>query len=219
MANLSYIETDFITFSEQNTIAEVMAYFERTGVSHCYIVDKYQIFVGTIAFKDLLVVENQRQTLGNIRYLFQYFYAEEDQNNIDLLGLFITNETAVLPVVKRHKIIGNITLSSVLEDVKNNPVFDGSATSFLISKEEKDYTMSEIVQIVESHNGKVLGVFLMEISEGEVQLLVKCKVKNINELLQSFRRYDYKILSKHKEDIYFEEVKENAHYLEKYLNL
>ncbi len=219
MANLTYIETDFRTFSEQNTIAEVMAYFEQSGVSHIYIVDEDQVFVGTLAFKDLLDVENQRQTLDNVRYLFERFYAEEHKNKIDLLSLFITHQTTVLPVVKRHKIIGSIQLSSILQNVQNIPVFDTSTTSFLISKEEKDYTMSEVVQIVESYNGKVFGVFLMKISEGVVTLLVKCKVKNINELLQSFRRYDYEILSKHQEDIYIEDVIENSHYLEKYLSL
>ncbi len=218
MRDLSHINTHFITFSEQNSVAEVMDYFKKTDASHSFIIDENQVFIGAIAYKELLTVEEQQQKLKDIRYLFQYFYAEKDHNEMDLLSLFITNEATILPVTQRHKIIGVISLTAVLEKAKSSPVFDTTATSLLISKEVNDYTMSEVVQIIENYNGKALGVFLTEIFEAKAYVFVKCKTKNINELLQAFRRYEYQIISRHQEDIYLEDVEENSKYLEKYLS-
>ncbi len=218
MIDLSHINIDFVTFSEQDTISEAIRHLEQTGVSHIYVVDKDDFFVGVVAYDELLEVENQEQGLKEVHYLFQHFSVEEYQNEMDLLSLFIINEATVLPVVKHHKIIGSISLSSVLESARNIPFFDTEGTSFLISKEEKDYTLSQVVQIVESCGGKILGVFLVRIFEGRAYILIKSSIDNINEVLQAFRRYEYQILSNHQEDTSFEDIEENSKYLEKYLS-
>ncbi len=41
----------------------------------------------------------------------------------------------------------------------------------------------------------------------------------MNEIIQSFRRYDYEIISEHFEDNYINTLKERSDYLDKYLNI
>ena len=41
----------------------------------------------------------------------------------------------------------------------------------------------------------------------------------INEIIQTFRRYNYEIISEHQEDAYIENLKERSDYLDKYLNI
>ena len=42
---------------------------------------------------------------------------------------------------------------------------------------------------------------------------------SINEIVQTFRRYNYDIISKHEEDNYLSALKERSEYLEKYLSI
>jgi hypothetical protein len=78
-----------------------------------------------------------------------------------------------------------------------------------------DYSMSQITQIV-SNNGKLLGLFISEMNSIEVTMKISLgAIKNY----QSFRRYNYEIISEHQEDNYINSLKERSDYLDKYLNM
>jgi hypothetical protein len=79
--------------------------------------------------------------------------------------------------------------------------------------------MSQIAQIVESNNGKILGLFVSEASNDKVQVTVKTTLVGLNEIIQTFRRYNYEIISEHNEDDYLNNLKERSEYLDKYLNI
>jgi hypothetical protein len=89
----------------------------------------------------------------------------------------------------------------------------------IIKKGVLDYSISQIVQIVESNNGKLLGLFVSETDLSTIQITLKISVGAMNEIIQTFRRYNYEIISEHKEDNYINTLKERSDYLEKYLNI
>jgi hypothetical protein len=53
--------------------------------------------------------------------------------------------------------------------------------------------MSQITQIVESNNGKLLGLFISESDVNSIEVTMKISLGAINEIIQSFRRYNYEI--------------------------
>ena len=79
--------------------------------------------------------------------------------------------------------------------------------------------MSEIAQIVESNNGKLLGLFISESTVNTVQVTVKISVGAMNDIIQTFRRYNFEIISDHQEDLYISKLKERSDYLNKYLSI
>jgi hypothetical protein len=52
-----------------------------------------------------------------------------------------------------------------------------------------------------------------------IQATLKIGLGSVNELIQSFRRYEYEIISDHDEDNYWNNLKERSDYLDKYLNI
>jgi hypothetical protein len=79
--------------------------------------------------------------------------------------------------------------------------------------------MSQITQIVESNNGKLLGLFISESDVTSVEVTLKITLGAMNEIIQTFRRYNYEIISEHQEDNYINNLKERSEYLDKYLNI
>ena len=77
-----------------------------------------------------------------------------------------------------------------------------------------------IVTIIsESNNGKLLGLFVSEADNEKIQVTIKMTLGAMNEIIQSFRRYNYDIVSEHHEDDYLNNLKERSEYLDKYLNI
>ena len=79
--------------------------------------------------------------------------------------------------------------------------------------------MGQITQIVESNNGKLLGLFVSEADAENIQVTIKISLGVMNEIIQTFRRYNYEIVSEHFEDNYINTLKERSDYLDKYLNI
>ena len=89
----------------------------------------------------------------------------------------------------------------------------------IVEKNSSDYSMSQITQIVESNNGKLLGLFISNVENDNVQVTVKITLGAMSEIIQTFRRYNYEIISEHQEDNYLNALKERSDYLDKYLNI
>jgi len=72
---------------------------------------------------------------------------------------------------------------------------------------------------VESNNGKLLGMFVSSAEADKIQITVKIALGSLNDIIQTFRRYNYEIISEHQEDNYLNALKERSDYLDKYLNI
>ena len=77
----------------------------------------------------------------------------------------------------------------------------------------------EVTQIVETNGGKILGIYISEKQDGFVQITLKVISNEINEIMHTFRRYNYEIISTHENDIYLEDLKNRSEYLQKYLEM
>ena len=86
-------------------------------------------------------------------------------------------------------------------------------------KNTNDFTFSQITQIIESNDAKILGLFISYSDTETTQITVKITLSNFNEIIQTFRRYNYTILSEHQEDSYLNSLKERSDYLDKYLSI
>jgi hypothetical protein len=78
--------------------------------------------------------------------------------------------------------------------------------------------MSQITQIVESNNGKLLGLFISESDVNSIEVTMKISLGAINEI-SNLSEYNYEIISEHQEDNYINSLKERSDYLDKYLNV
>jgi CBS domain-containing protein len=219
METIPYILKEFKAFTTHTKIADVKLLFRETTYSHFPIVENNHL-LGLIPEIDIRSIFEDDKELGNFQYLFQLFFTEEDNNLLEILKIFAANETNLTPVINDKKeYLGYCDLIDILHVYNNTPFLKNEGTVLGIEKNLTEYSFSEICQIVESNNGKVLGIFISEADATSVKITLKFFAQDVNDIIQSFRRYNYKVLSKHKEDFYLEDLKERSNYLQKYLNI
>jgi len=219
METTPYILKEFKAFTTHTKIAEVKLLFSETTYSHFPIVENGHL-LGLISELDILGIFEDEKKLSNFQYLFQLFFTEEENNLLGILKIFAANETNLIPVINEKKeYLGYCDLIDILHVYNNTPFLKNEGTVLGIEKNLTEYSFSEICQIVESNNGNVLGIFITETNSTSVKIIIKFYAEDVNEIIQSFRRYNYQVLSKHKEDFYLEDLKERSNYLQKYLNI
>jgi hypothetical protein len=219
METTPFILNEYKAFSLQTKIAEAKLLFNETTFC-CFPIVENSHLIGVIAENDIEGIDDISASLDNYQYLFNHFFIEEGANLLDIIKNFAKNEANIAPVLNsKHEYIGYYDLTEVLSSFNQTPFLNHEGVVLLIEKEIRDYSLSEVCQIVESNNGKISGVFISESNATKVKITVKFNAQDVNEIIQSFRRYDYQVLSNLEEDFYLEDLKDRSKYLRKYLNI
>lgn len=213
-----YITTDFSAISGAETIATVQEFFEEQPFSHFPVVEQ-GLFIGCISLEDLKTFDANTSVLAN-RYTLESFFVRTTTIWLDVLEVFSKNHTNLVPVLdETNAYVGYYELEDIIKFFSATPFLKEPGGIIVVQQSVLDYSMSQITQIVESNNGKILGLFLSESTVHSVQITIKISLGAINDIIQTFRRYNYEIISEHQEDNYINNLKERSDYLDKYLNI
>jgi Mg/Co/Ni transporter MgtE len=176
-------------------------------------------FIGLLGEADLDSFQ-ETSLVEEFRYQLESFSVREDASWLDILEGFTQNEANLMPVIDaQEQVLGYYDLSDVVGIFTEMPFFTEPGAVLVIAKAIQDYSFSEIAQIVEGNNTKLLGAFITKMTNETVQITLKMNGQNINEVIQTFRRYRYNILFGNMEDRFLEELKQRSNYLDKYLNV
>ena len=214
-----YILNEIKPLHLKNSVAEAIHLFNDFPITHFPVIENNKL-LGSFAEDDIRTAENTNQELVENAHLLNSFFADKKATVLELLKIFADNDTNIIPVLDDDKnYLGYYDLRDVLDVFSTNPFMIEESETLIVEKLENEYSMSEISQIVESNNGKLLGLYVSEKKGDITQITLKIISKDISEIMHTFRRYEYKIISVHENDIYLEDLKNRSEYLQKYLEM
>lgn len=217
-ALLDYISNDIKALNSQESIENAQLFFEEVPFSHFPVVDE-SIYLGSIAAEDVETFDADKK-ISNYKYALDGFFARTNMIWLDVMEVFARNQTNILPVLDlNNKYVGYFEMTDIIKFFNETPFLKELGSIIIIEKKLSDYSMGQIIQIVESNNGKMLGAFISESTFEKIQITIKIATGALNEIIQTFRRYEYEIISEHQDDNYLINLKERSDYLEKYLNI
>lgn len=215
----NYINKDFKYLSIDQPVSEVKKFFQILPFTHFPVVDN-GLLAGMIAQYDISNLSDNEATLAQYKHLFKFYKSDQPESCIELIHLFALYNTDILPVTdKDNMYLGYFELDEILRLFYKTPFISQSSITLLIETNLNNYSMGEIAQIVESNNVKLLGLYISKVKEDRIQITLRIEGEDINEVIQSLRRYEYTIITQNEEDILIDEIKDRAAYLEKYLNI
>ena len=213
-----YINNDYKALSSSESIETVRLLFEEIQYSHFPVVEE-SVYIGSIAAEDVETYDSDK-TIASYRYGLDGFYARTNMIWLDVLEVFARHQANLIPVLdEKNQYVGYYEISDIIKFFNETPFLKEQGGTIVVEKPIIDYSMGQIVQIVESNNGKLLGAFVSQSTVDTIQVTIKIAIGSINEIIQTFRRYEYEILSEHQEDNYMTNLKERSEYLDKYLNI
>ena len=218
MNTQQYIINDIKPFNVSANILEVQNVFNQLTYSHIPV-KKEEVYLGSISENDAHCFEGTKQINDYIHSL-EPFFVREHTNWLDILEAFAIHNSNIMPVLSRdNQYIGYYELSDIMYLFNNTPFLNEAGGIIVVEKGHKEYSFSEICQIVESNDAKILGVFISKMNNEIVQATIKIGHTGMNAIVQTFRRYGYHVTSSHEEDKFLEDLKDRSNYLDKYLNI
>jgi hypothetical protein len=214
----SHIIHTIPVFDVQEMLAEPIHFFKNSTYSHVAVTEDQKL-LGLLSENDLEAFEED-QKISSFKTNLESFFALRETSWLDVLELFSRNEANLLPVLDEEAhVMGYYDLHDFVGVFIDTPFFKEPGAILVVAKGIKDYSFSEIAQIVESNNTKLIGAFITESRSEVVQITIKIGMNNFNEVVNTFRRYNYSILFGNKADQFLEDLKERSDYLDKFLNV
>ncbi|QDO92914.1 CBS domain-containing protein [Formosa sediminum] len=214
-----YIINDIKPLSTSDKISDMQLLFNQLTFTHIPVKNSDDRYIGCLSETDAYCFEKDK-LLSDYSYAAEGFFVRENANWLDVLEIFAQNATNIMPVLNaENRYLGYYELNDIIALFHQTPFFAEDGGTLVIEKGLDDYSFSEISQIVESNKGKLLGAFISKMENDLVQLTLKIGNSSLNDIIQTFRRYDYNIISGHEDDSYIESLKDRSNYLTKYLNM
>lgn len=219
MNNLtSYINNEIKPLKHTQTIANAQDLFLDIPYTH-FPVTEEGIYMGCIS-KENAELLNSEALINDSRFNFDRFFVRENMIWLDVLEIFAKNDSNIIPVLDtKNTYLGYYELEDVIRFLHETPFLKEEGGIIVVEKEIDKFSMSQVAQIIESNNAKILGIFISNVVGNKVEITIKISQSGINDIIQTFRRYEYEIISEHQEDSYLNSLKERSEYLEKYLNI
>ncbi len=213
-----YITNDYKAIDSQETIAEVQNFFEEVSFSHFSVLNE-GVYIGSIASDDVETFDYDKK-VADYKYTLEGFFARKNMIWLDVLEVFAKNHSNIVPVLgEDNAYLGYYELEDIVKFFHETPFLKEQGAVIVVEKNAIDYSMGQITQIVESNNGKLLGLFVSNATADKIQVTIKITLGSMNDIIQTFRRYNYEIVSEHQEDNYINNLRERSDYLDKYLNI
>lgn len=204
-----------------DTGLEALNWMSFFKISHMPIVNNKE-FLGLISEEDIYNLNNPADPIGNHKLSLFRPYVYYNQHIYEILQTAASLKLTVVPVIDEDNLyMGLITMVDLMHQFSKFTAIDNNGGIIVLEIHQNEYSLSEISQIVESNDSKILSLYLATQPESMMmELVIKVNVSDVTSILQTFRRFNYEVKASYQEVDKNEEIM-NSRYelLMKYLNI
>jgi acetoin utilization protein AcuB len=161
-------------------------------ISHLPIVNNTE-FLGLISDKDIYDMNMAEEPIGNHSLSLFSPYVSKDQHVYEVYELASRLDLSVIPVLDNNNIyLGAITLSELVKRFSELSALNQPGGILVLELGQRDYSLSEISQIVESNDVKILSVYVSSHTDStKIEVTLKLNSSELTSVIQTFERYNY----------------------------
>lgn len=177
-----------------DTAVEALNWMEVFRISHLPIVNNKE-FLGLISDEDIFDVNKPEEPIGNHNLSLIKPYVRFDQHIYEVLEIASRLKLTTIPVLDYKKnYLGIISMSDLIHSFATLSAIEKAGGIIVLEVTESDYSMTEISQIVESNNAKILSMYVKSIPDStKLEVTLKLNITDLTAVNQTFNRYEYHI--------------------------
>lgn len=169
-------------------------WMEIYRISHLPIVNNLD-FLGLISDTDIYDMNQPDEPIGNHELTLLKPFVTSGQHLFEVIGLAARLKLSVVPVLdSNNHYMGVITTSDLIRYMAGLSSVDQPGGIIVLEMIERDYSLSQIAQIVESNNIKVLSMYITSPADStRLEVTLKVNTTDLMAVIRTFERYNYDI--------------------------
>ena len=165
-------------------------------ISHLPIVNN-EDFLGLISDKDVYDSNMAEEPIGNHNLSLFSPFVTENQHVYEVIELASRLNLTIVPVLDHNNHYkGAVTLNDLIHYFADFTALKEPGAIIVLDMNVLDYSLSQIAQIVESNDAKILSMYISSHSAStRMELTLKINRNDLTSIIQTFTRYNYTIHS------------------------
>jgi len=165
-------------------------------ISHLPIVNN-EDFLGLISDKDIYDSNMAEEPIGNHNLSLFSPYVTEDQHIYEVIELASRLNLSIIPVLDHNNHYkGVITNNDLIHYFADFSALKEPGAIIVLDMSIHDYSLSQIAQIVEGNDAKILSLYISSHSAStRMEVTLKINRNDLTSIVQTFTRYNYTIHS------------------------
>lgn len=200
---------------------KALNWMEIFRISHLPVVDGKRL-LGVISDKiiyDLNIIE---RPIGDYSDHLLSPSIRADQHIYEVFQAISSQKLSAIPVLDIYgHYCGVITVLDLAQKFASLVAVNEPGGVIVLEINPIDYSISQIAQIIEGNDAKILSFYVSPVSESrKMTVTLKINVVDLSAIIQTFVRYDYNILAVYMDNSSIKEVYEDRlDQLMKYMNM
>ena len=214
------ITDSIIPLKTSDTGADALGRMDDYKLSHLPIVNNEE-FLGLISDEDIYAMNDYDEALGGYQLSLTTAHVTQNQHIFDIIKQFVDMKLSLVPVLdQKNRYLGCITTRQLIENFSKIAAIENPGGVIVLEVSQNDYMLSEISQIIESNDAKVLSLCVVSSPDStKLEITIKINKIDIQSVLQTFNRYNYIVKASFTESDDFDDLKDRYDSLMNYLNV
>lgn len=169
-------------------------WMEIFRISHLPIVNNLD-FLGLISDSDIFDMNQPDEPIGNHELTLFKPFVDAGQHIFEVIGLASRLKLSVVPVLdSNNHFKGVITTSDLIRHIAGISSLDQPGGIIVLELINRDYSLSQIAQIVEGNNVKILSMYITSSPEStKLEVTLKVNTSELVSVIKTFERYNYEV--------------------------
>ncbi len=184
-----------------------LSWMEVFKISHLPVVQN-QTFHGLISDTMIYDANSFDVPVNSLKTKYINAQVPPHQHILEIINMFHKFSLTALPVVKNEKMFkGLITLPTLIESLSELFAADSPGSIVVLEMHVNDYSLSQIAQIVESNEARVLACYVTNIPESmRMRVTLKVNKEELTSILRTFERYEYEVSASYSQEDKMDDV-------------
>ncbi len=195
-----------------DTGIKALNWMEVFRVSHLPIVNNKE-FLGLISDTDIYDLNLADEPIGNHSLSLFSPYVMADQHIYEVIELVQRLNLTVVPVLDDNKDYqGLITSNDLIKYFAELTAVNNPGGIIVLELHQNDYSLSQIAQIVESNDAKILSLYIHSPKESmKLEVILKVNRTDLSSIFQTFERFNYDIKASYMGDEEMDSLYDNRY--------
>ncbi|PQL93634.1 CBS domain-containing protein [Apibacter adventoris] len=214
-----YIFKNVSPLYEEDTVEKAEDIMLTYKLSHLPVISEKKKLLGNISFEIIKNLEKKEVIINHLIEL-EEFFLYQSSIIFDSIKIFSDNATNIIPIIDtKENYLGVVLEEDIIEEFATYAVINDFGVYMTLTTPIQKYSISEVANIVESNNGKILGLMVTKIDEETTKITLKIQSENISSIGDTFERFGYHISNKYFEDSKQELLKNRFDHFQRFLEV
>ncbi len=186
------ISTDIPPLRTSDPGLKAIAWMEEFKLAHLPIVN-HADFLGMISEEDIYALNQPEEALGNHPLSLPKPFVRSTDHVLEVLRIVnLMSLSAIAVLDEQDRYLGLITQEELVKYLSSITSIRDPGGILALEIAERDYSLAQIAQIVESNDAKILFVYVQSVPDTSlVEVTLKVNRQDLRTVIATFHRYNY----------------------------